>query len=323
MKFHRRGPAAFLDEVRRKRGNASLIESFRNTLEADRKKAVEYLNDDNLCFPSFYVLSDEITKAELSGELCERYRLAAEFLMMRNDKSDIQSEVQAVHPALKWMIETGAEENIGNDYLKKLDTAAGLLTKIYRDRSILPGIADMIFFRCRSELPYHDLIWAFLEAREPYSLALIADRLRSPDSSESACARRLLAFIPGIDRKETGKGEWQFQRFCDWLEENGPYLRYKGETFDTTHRPTPYTPVWRAKYLGAFVASDNGKIHVSLTKRERRLLRRFDDLAGDEQRLLAAYSARKRRMDRNAWVQWINLSIKKQLKAAEGENSHD
>ncbi|HEU5139989.1 MAG TPA: hypothetical protein VFT51_08450 [Bacillales bacterium] len=323
MNFYRRGQTAFLDEVRWKRGNASLIESFRNTMEADRKQAVKHLNDDNLCFPSLYVLREEISRSGLSEELSERYRVATELLMMRSDQSDIQNDIQKVHPTLKWMIKTGGEENIDNAYLKKLDKAAGLMTTVYRDRSILPGIADMIFFRCRNELPYHDLVWAFLEIREPYSLALIADRLRSSNANEAECARRLLTFIPGIERTETGQGERQFRKFCEWLEENGPYLKYKGETFDTTHHPTPYTPVWRTKYLGAFVAPNNGGLLVSLTKKEKRLLRRFDDLLEDEQRLLAAYSARKRRLNHGEWLQWTNLSIKKQLKEAEGENGHD
>ncbi|HEX6923556.1 MAG TPA: hypothetical protein VF149_06995 [Bacillales bacterium] len=323
MKFNRRGQAAFLDEVRTKRGNTSLIESFRNTLEVNRRQAVEHLNDDNLCFPSLYVLNGEIAKADLFAELSERCRLAAEFLSMRAGKSDLQGEIQALHPTLKWMVQTGGEDNIDKEYLKKLDSAAALLTSVYRDRSILPAVSDMIFFRCRNGLPYHDLVRSFLEARDPYSLALVADRLRSSDAYEGDCARRLLAFIPGIDRKEADQKDLQFKKFHEWMEENGPFLRYKGENFDTTHRPTPYVPVLPAKYLGNFVAVDNGKMHCSMTKKESRLHRRFGELPGDSQRLLAVYSAHKRRMNHDEWMKWMNLSIKKQLKAAEGEDGHD
>lgn len=321
MKRYLRDGSAFLDEVRTKRGNASLIESFHNTLQVNRGQAIDYVNDYNLCFPSLYVLVGEIEEASLSEQLSERCRIAIDFV--RQEQPNLEGGAQSVHPSLKWMIQTGGQDNIDNTYLQKLDAAAGLLASVYGDRSMLPAVVEMVFFRCRSELPYHDLIWAFLETQDPQSLALIADRLRSADGKESACARRLLAFIPGIERGETGNGESQFRAFGEWLEENGPYLKYKGETFDTIHRPTPYVPVLEAKYIGAFVSVYDGEPLAGLTKKERKLLRHFRELPRDSQNLLASHSLKKRRLDRNEWKRWIELPTKRQLKQAEGGADRD
>lgn len=318
---YQRGGSAFLDQVRTKRGNASLIESFHNTLKANRSQAVDYVNDDYLYFPSLYVLAGEIEQAGLSEQLSERCRIAIDFI--RQEQPNLEGEAQSIHPSLKWMIQTGGQDNIDKPYLQKLDAAAVLLASVYRDRSMLPALVDMIFFRCRHQLPYHDLMWAFLETQDPQSLTLIADRLRSRDQKESACARRLLCFIPGIETKETAKGDAHFHAFCRWLEENGPYLRYKGETFDTFHRPTPYVVVLEAKYIGVFVSVYDGKPLAKLTKKERKWVRRFGDLTPESQRLLADYSVGKRRMNRDDWAQWMELPMKKQLRQAEGGGNCD
>lgn len=315
----RKGRTAFLDEVRTKRGDPALIESFRNTARVNRKQAIEYLNDENLCYPSLYVLRNEIEKEQLTEQLCKRYRLAADFT--RQEKIKAKSQKPTAHSTLKWIIQTGGEENIDKTYLQKLDKAAVYMTAIYKDRSVLPDVARMIFFRCRNELPYHDLVWAFLEMQDPHSLALVADRLRSSDSREGDCARRLLAFIPGIDRKQTNEGERQFHRFQEWMEQNGPYLFYKGETFDTIDRPTSYITNHGAKYIGVFVSVHDGEPLSNLTKKERRWLRRFEDLPIDSQSLLAAYSLEMRRKKREDWLKWMERPIKKQLKEA-GDSSH-
>lgn len=321
MNFNRRKRSAFLDEVRAKRGNATLIESFRNTVEANREQALEHLNDDNLCFPSLYVLREEITNARLLDQLCDRVRMALDFLNVRKSGQDVG--MQTNKSVLKWMVTTGGQDNIDNDYLKKLDTAVAFLVSVHGDRSVLPVIVEMTFFRCRNGLPFHDLIWALLESRDPYILTMVAGRLRSSDKRERDCAYKLLAFIPGIDEKKTDDGVKHYEKFCEWIEENGPFLWYKGETFDTIHRPTPYVPVSGAKYLGTFVNVHDGKPLVELSKEQRRLLRNFDDLSKESQVLLASFSTKKRANNRDQWLEWLNLPIKKQLEQAQGRDHHD
>jgi hypothetical protein len=323
MNFNRRKRSAFLDEVRVKRGNSALVESFRNTVEANREQALEHLNDAHLCFPSLYVLREEIAKAHLFDQLCDRDCEALDFLNIRNSGKDKKAEIETHPGTLKWMIKTGGQDNIDSDYLKKLDTAAAFLVSVHGDRSMLPVIVEMTFYRCRNGLPYHDLIWAILESRDPYILTLVAGRLVSSDNRERDCAYKLLGFIPGIDKKQTFDGGKHYEIFCEWIEENGPFLWYKGETFDTIHTPTPYVLMPAAKYLGTFVNVNDGKPLMELSKKQRRLLRNFGDLPKASQVLLASYSTKKRANNRDQWLEWMNLPIKKQLEEAQGRDHHD
>lgn len=318
MKANEQERVAFLDGVRLKRGEDALIESFRNTLQADRQRALEYLNDDHLCFPSFYMLFNEIAINDLRDQLSERHCIAEDFL--QDSESMSYYDFQKVYAVLKWVVETGGGYSLDNGYLQKIDTAAAMLTVVYGDQAILPSIVDSLFTRYRKGLPYHYLSWAFFEARNPNSLTMIADHLRSSDKSKIECGCRLLSFISGIEKVE---GEERYQRFCKWLEENEPFLWYKGETFDTTHQPEPYVIILGAKYLGHFVDLERGTPYTSLTKKENQRLRQFADLSDDQQRELASQSARKRKQDREEWHEWLSLPIKKQLKAGEGGDSRD
>ena len=321
MKSNRPEAHAFLDQVRLKRGNESLVQSFRNTLKANKRQAIDYLNDKNIRFPSVYVLREVISKEKLTNELANRSRLALEFI--NNEHGHIHGWVQTLHPPLLWMIQSGGQEYVDPPYLKKMDGAAGLLTVVYGDRSVLPAFASMLFFRCRNHLPYHDLVWAFLEAREPLSLSLIADRLRSDDHKESDCARRMLSFIPGIDRKTDNKGDEQYRRFCKWVENNGHFLYYKGETFDTTHHPNPYVTVRQAKYLGVFVSNYDGKPYAALSNKESRLWKQLSRLNAEEQEILADYSAKLRGKDQQLWKKWLSQSMRKQMQEARGGWQYD
>lgn len=316
MTFNREEHVAFLDEVRRKRGHASLIKTFQHTRQRNEIQAAEYLNDDHLCFPTLYVLSEEIAHAQLYDQLCDRCRGAIDFLQQKTP--EVKGDAQAVHASLKWMVETGGCENVDQRYAQTLDAAVAMLIFVYGNRSALSAIVRMIVHRYRNGLPYHYLVTSLFETRNPYHLAMVGEYLRSDDETERECARRLLAFVPGVEGDDS-----DYHRFCRWLEDNGPFLRYKGETFDTTHRPTPYHTVLWAKYLGTFIDANSGNAFVSLSKREHRLVRKFHDLPKETREFLADESARKRQRHAGEWAEWINLPLKKQLKTVEGGADHD
>ncbi|HEY5588621.1 MAG TPA: hypothetical protein VIK86_06665, partial [Candidatus Paceibacterota bacterium] len=97
------------------------------------------------------------------------------------------------YSVLKGMFERGVVQNgQSNDNDELLDATATLLIKIHKDKTILPIIVDMIFFRNRKGLFTHDLIWAFFQAREPNSLMLIANYLNSEDMNDVKLACKLL-----------------------------------------------------------------------------------------------------------------------------------
>ena len=103
--------------------------------------------------------------------------------------------------------------------------------KVYNDKTILPTIVDTIFFRNRKGLFTHDLIWAFFQARDPYSLMLIANYLYSEDIKDVKLACKLLDFVPSIDMTMGKDSKKQYRDLFYWLEENYPLFIFYGGKF--------------------------------------------------------------------------------------------
>ncbi|KAF5432373.1 hypothetical protein C5S39_03875, partial [Candidatus Methanophagaceae archaeon] len=118
-------------------------------------------------------------------------------------------------------------------------------------------------------------------------------------------ARRLLAFVPGIDVHKDTEGEQQYQTFQLWLEENSPFLHYRGESFQETSKPVPYDVALKGKYLGRSVSVDSGEILSPLTKEEDQILEEFEKDDEEVKDSIATYSEVKRYQsleDRNIWI---------------------
>jgi hypothetical protein len=132
-------------------------------------------------------------------------------------------------PVLQWMLRTGyAEENLGGQFDEIMDFTAILLVREHHDRSCLRMVEEMIFTRYRKGQYIYDAEWALFESRDPGCLALVARRLRSPDSADVELARRMLRFIPCFEADEAGP-EKQYRCAMRWIGRNRPRLRYTGE----------------------------------------------------------------------------------------------
>ncbi|MBU3182835.1 hypothetical protein [Clostridium psychrophilum] len=218
---------------------------------------------------------------------------------------------------LKNMFEIALPQHgLNDEHDKFLDVLASILIKIHKDKTILPAVVDMIFFRNREGLFTHDLIWTFFQARDPYSLMLIANYLDSDDINDVKLACKLLDFVPSIDMtigKDTKK---QYMNFFYWLKENYSFLHFTGESFQRTTTPIPYIVALDAKYLGRQVSILTGKPFVSLTKKENNLLTYFNDLDYYNKILLSDFSFKNYYENIYFWKSWINHSITKQLKIA-------
>ena len=89
------------------------------------------------------------------------------------------------YPDLKEIFEICLlNRDISDEHDEILDVTASLLIKTHNDKTILPTIVDTIFSRNRKGLFNHDLIWAFFQARDPYSLMLVANYLNSEDTED-------------------------------------------------------------------------------------------------------------------------------------------
>ncbi|MBU3129772.1 hypothetical protein [Clostridium tagluense] len=221
------------------------------------------------------------------------------------------------YPVLKGMFERGiAEHGLSNEDDEFLDVVALLLIKLHQDKTILPIIVDMIFFRNRKGLFTHDLIWAFFQARDPYSLMLIANYLISEDANDVKLACKLLDFVPSIDMTMGKNSEKQYVAFFYWLEENYPFLYFTGESFQRTSKPIPYIVTLDAKYLCKQVSPYTGKTFIPYTAKENNLLYYFNHLDESDKLLLSSFSRAIHYENIYLWKSWINHSIIKQISIA-------
>ncbi|MGK0465063.1 hypothetical protein [Clostridium sp.] len=141
-----------------------------------------------------------------------------------------------------------ARHGLSEEKDELLDITAALLIKTHKDNSILPIIVDTIFFRNREGLFNHDLIWSFFEARDPYSLMLIANYLHSDDTRDTELAYKLLDFVPSINMRNGREDKNQYTNLFYWIQENYRFLYFTGESFQRTSNPTPYKIDLDAKY---------------------------------------------------------------------------
>jgi hypothetical protein len=323
-----------LDIVRLDSGNDGLRNYFKQLVQKNRERAIELINRDDLKFTSLFVLRGEIQQLGLFSQVNIRNKIALEIIdeALKENRveltpSDMVSNfVQNVRASLKWVITTGAFDDGMSDELDEvMDVTAILLVKVYKDKSILPLLSDMIFKRYKLGTNIHDLAWAFFEGKDPYSLVLIGSRLRSNEMKDVELACRLLCFVPGVDAKSNVDGETQYVHLYNWIEENRPFLYFTGESFQQKNSPAPYVVVLEAKYLCKVISTDTGKALEPLMREENKLLEDFDRLDEAERILLSSYSCKIHRDDVNGWNTWIHSPIEEQIRIAEGKEgeAHD
>lgn len=228
------------------------------------------------------------------------------------------THMEIAHSALKDMFESCISNRESSDeHDEILDVTASLLIKTHKDKTILPTIVDTIFSRNRRGLFNHDLIWSFFQARDPYSLMLIANYLNSEDINDVKLAGQLLNFVPSIDMTRGGDSKKQYLSFFYYLKENYPFLYFTGESFQRTSNPVPYVIALDAKYLCKRVSVNTGKPFIPLTQNENNLSNYFNKLDDDNKQLLSNFSLKVQYQNKYLWRSWINQSIIEQINTAE------
>lgn len=235
-----------------------------------------------------------------------------EIKYLRSNNSEI------TYPILKEMFKTGLmRPGLRNNNDEFLDVTALLLIKTHKDKTILPTLVDIIFFRNREGLFTHDLIWAFFQARDIGSLMLIANYLHSDNIIDVKLACKLLDFVPSIDMTIEKDSKKLYMNFIYYLKENNPFLYYTGESFQRTSNPMPYIVALDAKYLCRPISVYTGEPLTPYTDKENRLSDTFNELGVDNKLLLSNYSLRIHYQNLYLWDLWINNSISNQINIAQ------
>ncbi len=319
-----------LDYLRQNQGMYRLRAVFRDLAAQNRRKAVRYLNDDMLGFPTLYILLPDIEALDLYEELSARNIAAIELCAKKSGNPGLSLRLKgllphdgdAVRKALSWMFSTGlywdGPDKLYDSFDAAMDVAAGLLVRTYGDTAVLPAVAELIFRRNRKGLFIHDLVWSFFQSCEPDALKLIAEYLLSADLRDVRLACRLLHLtLPegagAVRRREL------YLRYLSWFGENKPYLRFTGECFQQTSEPNPLYVDTEARYLGKRISPRDGKPLEPLSREETECLARFRTVPEQEREILAAYSARIRGRDIRTWEEWLRGPVSEQVGKAKSE----
>lgn len=316
---------SFLDKVRIDNGMGDLKDFFQQLTKKDLKEAANFVNDKDLKFATLFILREDIEKNNMVDSLIQRNKTALAIIkeILTDQKSNLAPEhvsfdyIQVIHSTLKWMLETGfRDDGMNDEYDQVLDIIAILLTKMYGDKTVLPIIADMIFKRNKKGYLIHDLVWSFFQARDPQSLMIIGERLLSSDVEDFKMACRLLDFVPNINIDENNTKEKKHLIFSQWMKENGPFLKFTGESFQQTPNPRPYRVVLEGKYLCKNICSDTGKASSSPSQDEYEILNEFRKLDKDTKILLSNFSLKIHRNNIELWDVWRHYSLEDQIKIA-------
>lgn len=313
----------FLENVRSSKGPDDLRYFFIQLSRENPKRASSFLNDRNLQFPTLFILRKEIEKSNLSRNLSMKNKAALTLIkeILSSGKSKLTQNqhsfdyVETVHSALKWILKSGAESDGMNDeYDHILDIVSIILIKIYKDRTILPTVVDMIFKRYKKRLLIHDLLWGFFQSADPGSLMIIGEKLLSKDKKDAEIACKLLNFIPNLN--ESKNSENKYPVFLSWMKENAPFLEYTGESFQQTPNPKPYKIVLEGKYLCKNICCDTGRAFCTPSEEEYKLLDKFKDLDHSTKVLLSNFSFRIHSRNIYLWNIWRHTPIDDQVKIA-------
>lgn len=315
-----RGAENSLDAIRHAKGIDACKSFCMDLIRSDRKKALAMMNDGRLSFGSLFLLSYEIHQSNLIGELNPRSLTALKICgKILNGKTPTEETVslqdETTHAALLWMFRTGVKDDgLSNDFDQVLDITASILIKNYKEKSVLPLAADLLFERNRKGTFRQDLAWALFRSHDPDVLRFVAEYLRSADPKDIELAHFLL------DLPETGNSDrekqQQYRSYLSWLRENRPFLYFTGESFNRTNQPNLCSIDLGAKYLGKNISPHSRKPVDPWTESEQTCLGCFRDAKEEDKKLLSAYSHQIRAGNPNYWNRWIRLPVEEQIRIA-------
>lgn len=308
-----------LDTLRLRLNVEDFKGSFISLLQEDSKKAIGYLNENSVGFPTLFLLIPAIKAYELTNKLSWRNKISVKICnIIQNDKqvekiNKLSSDKNIVQ-VLQWMFETGSlEDGLNDEFDQILDSVIALLIINFHFHDILPTVADMIFLRNQKEAYIHDLVWSFFESKNPITLELVGNYLQSNNSEDVKLASKLLHFVPSEYHVQNVHPKDYHKSYKSWLDENNPYLYFTGESFQLTSDPIPCSVNIDAKYLNKQVSPISGNPQNRLSQIERKYLQEFQKLKPYEKEMLSKYSCKIYKDNIHTWKKWIDHDIDNQV----------
>lgn len=317
---------SYLDRIRLKYGVDKCRVVFLDLIQKQREKAVSLINDKYLSFVCLFILKSEIEDNDLFDNLNSRniaaLKISNEILENKDidfedSILDFSSNIKTEYSVLKWMLKTGAmEDGINNELGEILDVTVSLLINTYKDKTILPIVAKMIFNRNKKGLYIHDLVWAFFRTYDPYTLKLIAGYLRSKDQINVKLACKLLNIEPIDNNISSTDKQKRYNKYILWLKENDQYLYFTGESFQLTSKPVHCNIDLERRYICKGVSSYVKEPFEPSSDIEKNCIEVFNSVNDEDKNILSKYSNKIRKKDISSWNKWIQYPISEQIKIA-------
>lgn len=328
MNSGRSNDYSYLDRIRRNEGADKCRSALNEILRKDNQRAIALLNDRRLMFPCLYIVHEQIEGLRIRRYLSARNMIALRIAnQIRGSAAPgtdyLSSRREAAYSVLKWILETGsAEEILEDDYEEILDVTVSILINTYREKDILPLVADLIFKRNRNGRYIHDLVWALFQVHDPRVLKLIAERIRSSNPKDAELAAQLLNIDETDVRADKGDREGRYAGYLHWLEKNEPYLYFTEESFQYTNKPTFSAVDMERKYLQKGVPSYD-KQPIPPSEGANANLAVFKQLSVEEQKVLSEHSQKIHDSSVPAWKEWLHAPVSEQIKLAKARSEGD
>lgn len=311
-----------LDKIRVNEGNEKCKEYFYNTFYKNKREAVELINDGSLTFPCFYLLLPMVSSLGFYQNLNIRNKLVINIMNQMvipetyyrgNDYLSEKSD--EVYPILKWMIDTGyEEEDTSDEYEQIMDIVATTLINVYGDNSIIDKVAEIIFKRNKKGKFVNDMVWAYFESKDINAIKLIAKRLLSDDNTDINLAKRLLNLNDIIIDKQKFYNDYNA-----WMQDNDDFLYFTEECNQFTSNPTPIKTDLLRKYLNKGAKTYKKTTVEVEDENEKQCLAVFSQLDMKDKALLSDFSNTLNKKDLAEWERWIHLPVQEQLEIAKKE----
>ncbi len=277
---------------------ACTTDNLLNLLNKSKDQAVKLINSQGFNFPDLYVNISVIDN--VIDYLNDTVKHAVLFIhSVLNQEKTKKNKNLYEHAVFRWIFDTGFSFCIDDDYNEILNITVSSLINTYKDISILPNVANMIFIRYRQSANTHDIVWAYFRTESILCLKILSARILSKDDKEASLVRKLLN-IDGENNKQT------YYRYIKWIEENEPFIYFTGESYQYSSAPVIYKVDKDCKYIckkhGSVLSIDEKK-HVS----------EFKSLDEQQKDLLSSYSYKLFKTDREYWRSFLGMPIDKQL----------
>jgi len=311
----------YLDKYRLKNGADKLKIHFNNLFSKNKNYALMLLNSSTLKYPSLFVLKDEISRLDISNNLSARNKSALDITdkIFNNNMSLIYEKDN--YDILSWMLNTGyMVDGLNQRYDELLDKTAILLIKVHNDTNCLNAIEHLIFSRHRKGDFIYDLVWVFLESKNPKCIDMLVKRLLSNNEKDILLSKKLLDFVPCINSESTRNKALLYHKTAKWVKDNSNFIYYHGDHFHQTPKPSTFRLSLENKYLQNTTHLKSSENKRSYTDFEVTAIDSFRNLDPDSQKLLSDYSHYLHKHNSNKWRSWIGKSISEQLAIAQSGN---